>query len=770
MLNYSNLSDVEFENLCCDFMSSQLGVNLHKFAPGRDGGIDLRDDNGEIIVQVKHFINSTAEQLIASLKKEVPKVKELNPKKYFVCCSKQLSPQKIDEIHNLFTDYMSSNANIFTLTEIDDFLINPKNVEILKKHYKLWIGSTNIIEDIFVKDIGIDSEILFSDIKSEMNFFVRTKAFDVALDCLEKTRALLIIGDPGVGKTTTSKMLILHYISQGYKLKYTTDGTNLSDLKKALTLNPESKEVVFLDDCFGQAYFQMKETQGNELLQIIKHVNIHPNKFLILNSRITIYSEAKNKTPELVKSLENKNYKLFMLDMSHISSLDKAEILYNHLFFNRIEARYFKRITEDRRYLQIINHPNYNPRIIEFISKKDVYKKVSPEKYFDFIIKSLNNPRQVWEDEYENRLGKADRILLNTIYSLTNTLVPISLVKECYDYRMRSEEGIDFSVNQFERSLKRLEKAFVKIVDSYGNKMLSMSNPSINDFFDAYLEENTLEKNNILKSIHSIRQCKRMLSDNQCQIQIEQIVKSHEILDYCFENEIQRTGYITFCIAEYGIQDKKYLPIIESYLYNICDVNIYEKSGVLKINILKKLLNDKFIEFYKLDEFFRNALFLNDFLDKLQLDDLVYTITIIEKFFLDVERENFIEIAKRMICKEINNFCYDVPAENYQIDISNIVDTYEESGDIDRYGIEEEIEQEISDCVKDEITYYLDMLPQDIEIDKNILDNIIVSVNGISHLIDDYFADIDYDPELLYEKDFDTENEIDLIFNRTFSE
>lgn len=80
MLNYSNLSDVEFENLCQDVMSSILGTKLHKFAPGRDGGIDLRNDSRDIIVQVKHYMNSSVDQLLASLKKEVPKVAELNPK------------------------------------------------------------------------------------------------------------------------------------------------------------------------------------------------------------------------------------------------------------------------------------------------------------------------------------------------------------------------------------------------------------------------------------------------------------------------------------------------------------------------------------------------------------------------------------------------------------------------------------------------------------------------------------------------------------------
>lgn len=770
MLNYSNLSDVEFESLCTDVMSSLLGTQLHKFAPGRDGGIDLRNDSRDIVVQVKHFMNSTTDQLLASLKKEVGKVDELKPKQYYVCCSKQLSPQKVDEIYKLFSGYMSSVSNIITLNEIDEFLINPNNIEILKKHYKLWIGSTNILEDIFTKDIGIDSEILFSDIKTEMNFFVRTKAYDSALDCLQKTRAILILGDPGVGKTITSKMLILHYLSQDYRLRYTTDGANLSDLKKSLTQNPNLKEIIFLDDCFGQAYFRMKETQGNELLQIIKHVNVHKNKVLILNSRVTIYSEAKNKTPALIKSFDNKEYKLFMLDMNNISRLDKAEILYNHLFFNKIADEYFKAITNNKKYLRIINHPNYNPRIIEYISKKDVYEKVQPKNYFGFIINSLNNPHQVWGDEYENRLDKADRILLTTLYSLTNTLVSMELVKKCYEHRLQSEVGIDFSVNQFEKSLKRLEKAFVKVVDCYGDRMLAMVNPSINDFFDAYLNDNNLERKSIINNICSARQVKRMLQQEQCEENICQLIESHKILEFYFENENQRIGYITYFIAKHHIKDKAYLQIIESYLWDVRNVDIYDKSKIYAINLIKILFNDDLITFYHFDDLLKDILFLYDFLDKFQLDDLIDILVIIEKLFVDKEREYFIDIAKEMICKEVENYCTEVPAESYEIDINAIVNESEDAGYLEKYYIEDAIEQEVVELVKNEVKDYIDMLPDDIKIDKKILDDIDISVNGAGALVDDYFADVDYDPELLYDRDFGDNDEIDLIFNRNIIE
>lgn len=74
-MNYSNLSDVEFEYLCEDVMSRKLSTRLERFAPGRDGGIDLTDDAfaRNIIVQVKHYVKTDTSGLIRSLKKKLPR-------------------------------------------------------------------------------------------------------------------------------------------------------------------------------------------------------------------------------------------------------------------------------------------------------------------------------------------------------------------------------------------------------------------------------------------------------------------------------------------------------------------------------------------------------------------------------------------------------------------------------------------------------------------------------------------------------------------------
>lgn len=448
---------------------------------------------------------SSVSQLIAKLKEEVDKVAKLSPKEYYICCSKVLSPQKVDEIYQLFPKYMSSPSNIITLNEIDDFLNAPENIEILKKHYKLWIESTGILQEIGNTNIFVDCETLLADIVSEKNLFVKTSAFNSALKCLQDNKTLFITGNPGVGKTITSKMLVLHYAALGYRVRFSTNVSDLDELKKSLSRNPDIKEIILVDDCFGQAYFNMKESQNAELLSLINYVNASSNKLLILNSRITILQEAKERKPKLLRCFEGKQCKVYILDMTAIDIVEKAKIFYNHIAFNGMGEEYFSEIKKDKRYYNIIKHANYTPRIIEFICNPNRYKDIPPASYYDFAIQQLNNPKEIWKDEYERRLDKVDRLLLLTLYSLSDSAVDEDKVKTCFEHRISCEPDIDTTINQYEAALSRLLDGFVQLVSENGTKKLTMVNPSVNDYLDGRMNASAMEKQQLTNRVFAIQ-------------------------------------------------------------------------------------------------------------------------------------------------------------------------------------------------------------------------------------------------------------------------
>ena len=119
MLNYANLNDVEFEALCQDIMERKLSINLRRFAPGKDGGVDLTNNvsTKEIVVQIKHYTKSDINALVRSLKNELPKISKLHPQKYYICCSRALSCAKINELFQHFQTYMASDLHIITLVK-----------------------------------------------------------------------------------------------------------------------------------------------------------------------------------------------------------------------------------------------------------------------------------------------------------------------------------------------------------------------------------------------------------------------------------------------------------------------------------------------------------------------------------------------------------------------------------------------------------------------------------------------------------------------------
>ena len=183
MLNYSNLNDIEFEALCNDIMERMLGLSLRRFGPGRDGGVDLTNNvsTKSIVVQIKHYRNSTTDQLVRSLKKELANVISLAPQQYYICCSRELSVANINDLYQHFRDYMVSDRQIITLIEIDNFLKQKENRDILKKHFKLWLDDTGILLELDNDDIFVDCEAFLDDADELHKLFVRTSAYDRAL-------------------------------------------------------------------------------------------------------------------------------------------------------------------------------------------------------------------------------------------------------------------------------------------------------------------------------------------------------------------------------------------------------------------------------------------------------------------------------------------------------------------------------------------------------------------------------------------------------------
>lgn len=735
MFNYGNLSDNEFESLCLDIMSLKLGKQLRRFPMGRDGGIDLIDSKmtGDVVVQVKHYNKSPFSTLKSSLLKEVAKLKIMDPKpkQYYLCCSQGLTPQNIQEIYRIFEDYMDSPENVVTIQDIDRFLVDIKNVEILNRHYKLWLESTGVLSLMYNQDILIDSEDLLESAKENLRLFVKTKVYDECLKVLDNHHMLIIIGSPGVGKTMNSKMLALHHNAHGYKLNYTT-GSDVSSIKRAISKNPEIKEIILLDDCFGQNYFTMKENQSRELLSLIKYIKRNKNKRLILNSRVTIYNESKERDVELNSYLVGQNGCTYIIDMDKTSELEKAEILYNHLVLNELSLERYTCIKTNKRYLEIVNHRNYTPRIIEYFTKIEYFEKSKFTDYYEFILNSLNFPMKIWENEYKERLKKEDRIFLLTLYSLSDNRVDFEVMKKAYSKQILISTDIDQTFDQFESVLKRLSESMVMIVDHKSKQYIQVINPSVNDYIKTQYKQ--FFASIPLSGFITYSQLERIYDDEILKNNIKQFIKTSAFIDLIYASQDAKSHVITSWICKLELKELSddYVEIVRDFFLSNFFNSVYSK------NILK---NHEILEWFLYSDLGR----------KLNISEYLYKKSTFERLMYNLSLEEYSDILKVVHVFYIENgfpiWIDDVVMNLIEDAIQEYSSNYEELSDLtyqlfndDNQLDDYELNDIIKQIVEDDVREIIKKIPIPFIKNVKVSENITIDRYAIQDIIQNMSA------------------------------
>lgn len=657
MFDYGLLDDLEFESLARDMMSRKLSKELYQFPRGRDGGIDICDNNlnPKIVIQVKHYVNSTVSSLINSLKKEKNKVQELNPEEYYVFTSLGLTHKNRKKIIEMFPNYMNSLENIITKDEIEIFLTEPSNQDILNKNYQLWIPSVNILSQYQSKAVNHDSYALLNDIEAKKKYYVKTHAYEQALKHLEDKNILLLLGNPGIGKTTLCEMIVLEYLINDYQLIYASTN-DLTKVKEAILQSSQNKQIVLLDDFLGHHYLKIDDTKSSELRMLISFIKTLDNTKLLLNSRITILNEAIQGDIKFRELYENYiNYE-FRMDKNSVSSEERYQIFKKHLITNNVGKNFREYLMADNRYLTIINHENFNPRIIEYIAHNRNTTGETEKSYYRFILSKLDNPKDVWQDEFENRIEPIDRIFLYTLYSISEGKATNEDIKLAFENRISREVIIDKTVNNYERVSKRLANALIRISNGFYGLEVSIINPSLSEYIHKALQINIEEQRKILENAY--------FYDQICQTVNHNVLKSGRIAKLFEENILNyQTSsnsediYSLFLneITTYEVEDTRLSEKISKSLNNIN--NCFRPRNVNMSNVIHELMVNKKFEMYGVKEILIDTINLEKILSYIESRE--YLVFLFDKYhyehkylpyrFKRIFRERFNEIITPLL-------------------------------------------------------------------------------------------------------------------------
>lgn len=481
MTRLQNLSYIDFEELCRDIAKVDTGKRFSAFGPGPDGGVDGRHSKGPdaTILQCKHFAGSSFSALKSSLREEVLKVSCLKPKRYLFFTSQSLTRQKSDELARIAGNLLRQPEDIWGCEDIEAALKTHPEIE--KSHIKLWLSSTAVLERILNSGLESFTQSTKEEILDDLRVYVRNPSFEEATKRLEDQKILIISGFPGVGKTTLAKMISYQYLEEGWQFYA------INSLEEGFTKVDDGKPTVFFfDDFLGRIELNRQSLlqRDTALATFVNRIRRSKNSRFILTTRAHIFEEARR----ISDHVDDRRLQLskYLLDVGSYTRKIKAQILFNHLIVSDLTQDHFSSLLDGDWLKKIVDHKNYNPRIIASVSS-DSIDVVEPSEYPGYIFNALENPELIWSKPFR-LLSMRSKNLLVTLFFGSEYGQNIDELRGNFSELHRivcGHYGQPANPGDFEDALRSLESGFVSIA----GKNVSFINPSVRDFLKSYLIE-----------------------------------------------------------------------------------------------------------------------------------------------------------------------------------------------------------------------------------------------------------------------------------------
>ena len=472
---YDSLSAEEFQEFATEFISIKEKEQFYNNGLGKDKGIDFYNADGTIIGQVKNQ-KENFNTLKNSLKKEVTRVQKFD--RYILITSQNLKKEQKETLIEMFSGHLKMN-DIIDKEMLNRLLSKKEYHELELKYYQLYIPSSNIlfntIENIKNKSIHLQTQIELNEINKEKEIYAITDSYKQALENLLNKKVIIITGEPGIGKTTLGRMLIINLIK---KIK-NSEFIKVSSVDELYDVYQKNKnQIYFFDDFWGDTEYNLSisSEMQKKLYNFISLIE-QENKYLIITSREYIFQEGL----EINNKISNEFTKhQFLLKANDLSLITKFNILYNHIVNYPLSYEHTKILLMF--YSNILNSPNYTPRLIhDFFKDYNKYKHLKP---FDLYIEFMDYLKHPYE-HFQKDLKKQPveiKVLLLLIF-LNEGQISIEKLKIDFNNIFKN------TGDKFSDYITITENTFTNITKTK-EPTISLKNPTYKDFLNHFLKEN----------------------------------------------------------------------------------------------------------------------------------------------------------------------------------------------------------------------------------------------------------------------------------------
>jgi hypothetical protein len=205
-----------------------------------------------------------------------------------------------------------------------------------------------------------------------------------------------------------------------------------------------------------------------------------------LTTRAPIFEEARRVSEHLADP--RLDIVKYVLDVGIYTRRIRARILYNHLFVTGTPKEHIQALWDRGAIPKIVDHPNYNPRIIEAMTDRLHTSNVRYARYARAFLHALDNPHQLWDTAFRTHIRAMCRHLLFSLFFCSEYGVEIDDLKTAFNalhQTMCKTYLISHEAKDFEESLKIVEGGFISINGS----RVSFINPSLRDYLRDYLND-----------------------------------------------------------------------------------------------------------------------------------------------------------------------------------------------------------------------------------------------------------------------------------------
>lgn len=485
---WDNLSDYEFESLVGDLLAADLGVRFERFTRGRDGGVDLRHipAGGEDpdIVQAKHYKGSTLSALRTAVKSEAKRLAagKVKSRTYRLATSLGLTPNNKTEIARLLSPWVTREDDILGRDDLEALLNEHPSVE--RQHIKLWLASGTQLAALLRAGTHARSRVLAQDIQRTLPLYVQGESFLEAHRRLREHGVLLIAGPPGIGKTTLARMLVAEAIAEGIEPVEVS-----SDIDEAWEVwDPDVRQIFLYDDFLGRTILgEVTKNEDSRLLSFMREASHSANTLLVLTTREYILKDA-------VEAFEAfRRYGLskmrFLLELPSYSPLERAKILHNHVWHSELPMSAKEELAVDRGYRRIVEHRNFNPRVIEYITGLQPGHPVelpNDARWLDFAADALDHPTEIWRQAFERELGDVERGLLLALVTMPDE-AHVDDLHRVFD-SWATHGDLPPRPHRYESALRIVDDTFTgtRLRDG-GELFITVANPGLTDFLQKQL-------------------------------------------------------------------------------------------------------------------------------------------------------------------------------------------------------------------------------------------------------------------------------------------